>query len=279
MIVRCKYKGEDMMKQRKLGINGPEVSAIGLGCMGMSEFYGKIDDAESKRVILTALRQGITMLDTADMYGYGHNEKLIGEVLQEWKEQVFIATKFGIVRQQGEYKRSINNSSEYIRVALERSLKNLKREVIDLYYIHRLDNSVQIEDTITALAKHVKEGKIRYIGISEASAKTIERAHAVHPITALQSEYSLITRHVEKEILPTLEKLGIGFVPYCPLGRGLLSCRLDREQINQEGDLRKYLPRTGDQYYDENQDAINKLKEFANLKGITPSQAALAWVL
>jgi aryl-alcohol dehydrogenase-like predicted oxidoreductase len=267
------------MKQRTLGKYGPTVSAIGLGCMAMSEFYGKSDDAQSKRVLLTALEKGVTMFDTADTYGFGHNEELIGSVLREWKGEVCVASKCGIVREKGEYKRSINNSPEYIRYAVEQSLRRLKRDVIDLYYMHRRDSSIPIEDTMGALSQLVDEGKIRYIGLSEVSVSTIERAHAVHPLTAIQSEYSLFTRHVEKKILPCLARLGIGFVPYSPLGRGLLSGKLTQAHLEEEGDFRKFLPRTSDTHFDHNRNLVTELEACAREMAIMPAQLALAWVL
>jgi aryl-alcohol dehydrogenase-like predicted oxidoreductase len=269
-----------VMRMRRLGTNGPEVSVIGLGCMGMSEFYGKSDDKESERVILKALQQGITMLDTSDMYGAGHNEELIGNALQQWKGDVFIATKFGIVRKPGgEYTRTHDNRPEYINSAIEASLRRLKRDHVDLYYVHRLGKQVPVEDTMGALAGLVKQGKIRYIGFSEISARTIERANSVHPVTALQTEYSLFTRNVEKEILPTLDRLGIGFVPYSPLGRGFLSGKLDKGAISQEGDFRKTLPRSSDENYEHNMGLVKKLEQVASAHGITPAQMALAWVI
>ncbi|HEY1405042.1 MAG TPA: aldo/keto reductase [Spirochaetota bacterium] len=267
------------MKKRKLGKNGPELSAIGLGCMGMSEFYGKHDDAESEKVILRAIDNGITMFDTAESYGQGHNEELLGRVLSAQKEDVFIATKFGIVRRPGEYRRTINNSESYIRAALEGSLRRLRRDYVDLYYVHRLDQSVPVEDTMGVLSRLVAEGKIRHIGLSEVSARTIRRAHAVHPLCALQSEYSLFTRDAEKEIIPTLNELGIGFVPYCPLGRGFLTGTLDSETISRDGDFRGILPRSSDQNREHNQTLVRGFAEEARRCGVKPSQLAIAWVL
>ncbi len=267
------------MKQRKLGARGPLVSAIGLGCMGMSEFYGKADDAESRRVILAALEHGITMLDTSDQYGFGHNEELIGKTLKEWKGEAFVATKCGIVRKKGEYKRTISNRPEYIRVSLEASLKRLQRDCIDLYYLHRLDHSTPLEDSIGELSRLVSEGKIRYIGLSEVSAATVRRAHAIHPVTAVQSEYSLFTRDVEREILPALNSLGIGFVPYSPLGRGFLSGKFTRDDFRGEGDLRQFLPRTSGEHFGRNAALVGKLEEFSRSRGIAPASIALAWVL
>lgn len=266
------------MKRRRLGIKGPDVSAIGLGCMGMSEFYGKSDDSESVRVILKALESGITMLDTAEMYGSGHNEELIGRALREWSGEVFVATKCGIIRKKGEYERKISNRPEYIREALEGSLKRLERDHADLYYLHRLDTSTPLEDSIGELSRLVEEGKIRYIGLSEVSAATLEKAERIHHITALQSEYSLFTRGIEPEILPAAERLGTGFVAYSPIGRGMLSAKLGKADFMQEGDLRLNLPRTGENF-DSNIKLVIELEKAAASAGITPSQLALAWVL
>lgn len=267
------------MEKRKLGNTGPEVSALGLGCMAMSEFYGPSDDAASKAVILAALDQGITMLDTADTYGHGHNEELIGSVLRDWSGEVFVATKFGIVRVRGEYKRTISGRPEYVRQSAEGSLKRLGREVIDLYYVHRIDETVPIEETVGAMADLVKEGKVRYIGLSEPGTETLRRAHTVHPITAVQSEYSLWTRDVEISILPLLRELGIGFVPYSPLGRGALTGTLDKAAISQEGDLRQFLPRFTEEHFDANMKRTQTLIGLASKKGVSPAQMALAWLL
>ncbi len=266
------------MQKRRLGKRGPEVSAIGLGCMGMSEFYGKGDDAESARVILKALENGVTMLDTADMYGSGHNEELIGKTLTEWKEDVFIATKCGIVRKKGEYERTISNRPEYIRESLEGSLKRLRRDHIDLYYLHRLDVSMSLEDSIGELSRLVDEGKIYYIGLSEVSAATLKKADKIHHVTALQSEYSLFTRGVEKEIIPMTERLGAGFVAYSPIGRGFLSGKLTKEEINRDGDFRQGLPRAGENF-DYNMGLVKKLETVAAELDATPAQVALAWIL
>jgi aryl-alcohol dehydrogenase-like predicted oxidoreductase len=270
---------EGPMKTRRLGANGPEVSAIGLGCMGMSEFYGKSDDANSKQIILEALANGISMLDTSDTYGHGHNEQLIAAALKQWTGDVFIATKFGICRKKGTYERTINGRPEYVRQAAEDSLKRLERNVIDLYYIHRVDTSVPIEDTIGAMADLVRQGKVRYLGISEASPETIRKAHAVHPLTAVQTEYSLWTRHVEKEILPTVRELGIGFVPYSPLGRGFLTGTINDMDTLEDGDFRKYTPRFEKDNFDRNRNMVRELEDIAKHKGITPAQLALAWLL
>lgn len=280
-MVRQSYHeyGGDKMKKRRLGHGGLEVSAIGLGCMGMSEFYGRTDDAESRAVLFRALEEGVTFFDTAESYGHGHNEELLGNVLREWKDEVVVATKFGIVRKPGEYERRIDNSETYIRSALEASLRRLKRERVDLYYVHRLDHSIPVEQTMGVLAALVAEGKIGYVGLSEVSAETIRRAHAVHPVCAVQTEYSLFTRFAEKDILPTLNELGIGFVPYSPLGRGILSGKSDGEVIENEGDFRKMLPRFSGENYSHNMILVNKFKSEADRIGVEPSQLALAWVL
>lgn len=267
------------MTKRLLGINGPEVSAIGFGCMGLSEFYGKADYEESKRVILTALDSGITYLDTADCYGNGANEELIADALKEWKGNVFIASKFGIMREPGVYERKINGRPEYVKEAVETSLRRLNIETIDLYYYHRIDPNIPIEDTVGAMANLVKEGKIRYIGISEASPETLRRAHKVCKLTAAQYEYSLITRKVEKNIFPVLRELGIGFVAYSPIGRGLLSGKLTQEVIMQEGDFRSQLPRLNAENFSSNQKLLDAVKDIASQKGVTAAQLSLAWVL
>jgi aryl-alcohol dehydrogenase-like predicted oxidoreductase len=247
--------------------------------MAMSEFYGPSDDAQSRAVIMAALHQGITLLDTADTYGHGHNEELIGKVLRGWSGDVFVATKFGIVRAPGEYKRTINGRPEYVKQAAEKSLKRLGRDWIDLYYVHRIDETVPIEETIGAMADLVKAGKIRYMGLSEPSAETLRRAHGVHPITAVQSEYSLWTRVVEVSILPVLRELGIGLVPYSPLGRGALTGKLDKAALTRDGDLRQFLPRFSDANFDANMSQTQVLIDLATQKGISPAQAALGWLL
>jgi aryl-alcohol dehydrogenase-like predicted oxidoreductase len=267
------------MQTRILGQNGPKVATIGLGCMAMSEFYGKSDDAVSKKIILKALELGITMVDTADTYGLGHNEILIGKVLKEWPEEVFIATKFGIVRKPGEYARTICGKPEYVRSSVEDSLRRLQVETIDLFYIHRIDQSVPIEETVGAMSDLVHAGKIKYIGLSEPSVATLLKAHDVHPVTAVQSEYSLFTRDVENELLPALRQNGIGFVPYSPLGRGFLTGKIDKESINQPDDFRQFLPRNKGDNYVHNMKLVNNLKQFAKRKEFTPAQIALAWIL
>jgi len=263
---------------RRLGANGPEVSAIGLGCMGMSEFYGTANDDESRKAILTALENGITMLDTSDQYGYGHNEELIASALKLWHGEVLVATKFGIVREKGKYERTVCGRPEFVRQSCEASLKRLQRDVIDLYYIHRIDTSVPIEDTIGAMADLVKGGKVRYIGISEASASTIRRAHAVHSLAAIQTEYSLWTREVDKEVLPVLRELGIALVAYSPLGRGFLTGKLDPNRFGR-GDFRPMLPRFQGENYEHNRALVDLLDDLARAKGIDLANLVLAWVL
>lgn len=266
------------MKKRILG-NGLEVSAIGLGCMGMSEFYGPQDDQGAMEVLQKATELGCTMLDTADTYGHFHNEELIGRFLKQAKANVKVATKCGIVRRLGEYERRVDNSPEYIRSACESSLRRLGVDCIDLYYIHRLDPKASIETTIQTLAALVAEGKIAHIGLSEVSAATLKRAHAVFPITAVQTEYSLWTRDVEAEILPTCQELGIGFVPYSPLGRGFLTGRFTAKSQFENDDFRKGLPR----FTAENLEANSTLSDFvvqmAQKKSCSPAQISLAWLL
>jgi aryl-alcohol dehydrogenase-like predicted oxidoreductase len=267
------------MKKRQLGNQGPTVSALGLGCMAMSEFYGPSDDAVSITVILSALEKGLTLLDTADTYGAGHNEELIGKALKNWTGEVFVATKFGIVRKPGEYTRTICGKPEYVRQACEASLRRLGRETIDLYYAHRIDETVPIEETVGAMAGLVQEGKVRYIGLSEPAAATLRRAHAEHPVTAVQSEYSLWTRDVEEQILPVMRELGVALVPYSPLGRGALTGKLDSQSIAQKGDFRSMLPRFSGKNLATNLARTGVLLDLATSKGISPAQAALAWIL
>lgn len=267
------------MKMRTLGSNGAAVSAVGFGCMGLSEFYGKADYEESKRTILTALESGITYLDTADCYGNGANEELIADALKDWNGNVFIATKFGIVRKPGSYERAINGRPEYVRKAVEASLARLKVDTIDLYYYHRIDPDTPIEETIGAMADLVKEGKIKYIGISEASPETLRRASQISALTAAQYEYSLMNRKPEQHIFPVLREIGIGFVAYSPLCRGLLSGKLDQDIIRQEGDFRGMLPRMTGENYVANQRLVRTVTEMAAQKGITAAQLSLAWVL
>ncbi|RAM51654.1 MAG: aldo/keto reductase [Hapalosiphonaceae cyanobacterium JJU2] len=267
------------MKTRKLGKQGLVVSALGLGCMGMSEFYGAQDEAESIATLHRALELGVNFLDTADMYGYGANEELVGKAIADRREQVILATKFGIQRSQNASSRSINGSPEYVRQACDASLKRLKFDYIDLYYQHRVDPNVPIEDTVGAMAELVHQGKVRYLGLSEAAPATIRRANAVHPITALQSEYSLWTRDPEDEILPTLRELGIGFVAYSPLGRGFLSGQITSIDDLAQDDFRRVSPRFQGENFNKNLQLVELVKAIAAEKQVTPSQLALAWLL
>jgi len=268
------------MQTRTLGSRGPRASAIGLGCMGMSEFYGAHDDAESLKVLHHALDAGLNFLDTADMYGSGANEQLVGKAIRGRRDDVLLATKFGIVRDANDpSKRGISGRPEYVRAACDASLKRLGVDHIDLYYQHRVDRDVPIEETVGAMADLVCAGKVRFLGLSEPSAQTIERAQMVHVITAVQSEYSLWTRDPEDGILQTCEKLGIGFVPYSPLGRGFLTGALKSPQDFEPGDFRKNSPRFQGENFAKNLALVNKVGELAETKGCTPAQLALAWVL
>ncbi|EIJ44167.1 putative oxidoreductase, aryl-alcohol dehydrogenase like protein [Beggiatoa alba B18LD] len=268
------------MEHRKLGNQGLTVSALGLGCMGMSEFYGATNDTESIQVIQAALDNGITLLDTADMYGFGHNEELVGKAIKGRRAGVTIATKFGIVREKDNQRaRGICGSPDYVKQACDASLKRLGIETIDLYYQHRIDTTVPIEETIGAMAELVQAGKVRYIGLSEAKAETIRRAHRVHPLTALQTEYSLWTRDIEAEILPTLRELKIALVAYSPLGRGFLTGAINTLETLAPDDYRRYNPRFEGDNFDKNKQMLDGVTEIAKQLGCTTAQLALAWVL
>ncbi len=269
------------MKQRQLGKNGPMVSALGLGCMGMSDFYTTgLDEKESLATLERALEIGVTMFDTADVYGPHTNEALLGRFLKGRRDKVFLATKFGIVRDPANpHARGTNGHPDYVRQSVEGSLKRLGTDVIDLYYQHRPDPTVPVEDTVGALADLVREGKILYIGLSEVSVSTLERANKVHPITALQTEYSLWSRDVEAEILPACERLGIGFVPYSPLGRGFLTGQIRSIDDLDADDYRLASPRFQGDNFAKNLQLAQKIGELAQEKGVKPSQLALAWVL
>jgi aryl-alcohol dehydrogenase-like predicted oxidoreductase len=266
------------MQTRKLGTQGLEVSMQGLGCMGMSEFYGEGDEEESIATIHRALELGVNFLDTADMYGPFTNEMLVGRAIKGRRDEVVLATKFGNSRgENGEYL-GVRGDPEYVRAACDASLKRLGVEQIDLYYQHRVDPKVPIEETVGAMAELVQQGKVRFLGLSEAAPETIRRAHAVHPISALQTEYSLWTRDVENKILPTTRELGIGFVAYSPLGRGFLSGRFSSPDDIPENDFRRRNPRFQGENFERNMEIVKRVAEIAEEKGVTPAQLALAWV-
>jgi aryl-alcohol dehydrogenase-like predicted oxidoreductase len=268
------------METRRLGSSGLEVSAVGLGCMGMSEFYGATDEDEAVATIQRAIELGVTLIDTADIYGPFTNESLVGRAIAGRRDEVVLATKFGNVRREDGSWVGIDGRPEYVRSACDASLARLGVDHIDLYYQHRVDKTVPIEETVGAMAELVQAGKIRHIGLSEASPETIRRAHVVHPVTALQTEYSLWSRDPEERLLLTVRELGIGFVAYSPLGRGFLSGRFrSPDDVGQEGDFRSRHPRFQGDNFDRNRKLVKRLEALAADMGITPAQLALAWVL
>ena len=268
------------MDQRTLGSQGLTVAAQGLGCMGMSEFYGSADEGEAVATIHRALDLGVTLLDTSDSYGPRTNEQLVGRAIADRRDEVVLATKFGIVRDPNDPSaRGVNGRPEYVHRACDASLRRLAVEHIDLYYQHRVDPDVPIEETVGAMAELVDAGKIRFVGLSEASAETIARANAVYPVSALQSEYSLWSREIEAEVLPAIRELGIGLVAYSPLGRGFLTGRIQRPEDLAEGDFRRYNPRFQGENFERNLELVQRVKEMAAEHDCSPGQLALAWVM
>jgi aryl-alcohol dehydrogenase-like predicted oxidoreductase len=268
------------MEERNLGSEGLVVSAQGLGCMGMSEFYGSADQSEAIATIHRAIDLGVTLFDTADMYGPFTNEQLVGTATADRRDEVILATKFGIVRdQENPARRGVNGRPDYVHKACDASLRRLAADHIDLYYQHRVDPSVPIEETVGAMAELVDMGKVRYLGLSEAGPETIRRANAVHPISALQSEYSLWTREIEEEVLPTIRELGIGLVAYSPLGRGFLTGAVQRVEDLEPGDFRRHNPRFAGENFERNLELLARVKEIAREHDCTPGQLAIAWVM
>ncbi|NNN12586.1 MAG: aldo/keto reductase [Acidimicrobiaceae bacterium] len=267
------------METTTLGSQGLEVSSIGLGCMGMSDFYGSSEVKDSIRTIHQAIDNGVVLLDTADMYGPFENERLVGRAIGDRRDKVILATKFGNVRDESGAFLGIRGDAEYVKKSCDASLKRLGVDHIDLYYQHRVDRATPIEETVTAMAELVAAGKVRYLGLSEASPATIRRAHETHPISALQTEYSLWTRDPEKEILATVRELGIGFVAYSPLGRGILSGQINSLEDLDEKDTRRRHPRFIGENFAKNLELVDKVREFAAARGVTPAQVALAWLL
>src|SRR5947209_10419978 len=268
------------MEQRSLGTQGLVVSAQGLGCMGMSEFYGSADEGEAIATIHRALELGVSLLDTADMYGFGDNEQLVGRAIADRRDQVVLATKFGVVRDRNDpTRRGISGRPDYVHQACDASLRRLGAEHIDLYYQHRVDTDVPIEETVGAMAELVAAGKVRHLGLSEASAETIRRAHDVHPISALQSEYSLWSRDIEEEVLPTIRELGIGLVAYSPLGRGFLTGQIKDPDSFAPDDFRAHNPRFQGENFARNLKLVERVEQIAHEHDAAPAQVALAWVL
>lgn len=267
------------MRQRKLGRGGPIVSALGLGCMGMSDFYGGRDESEAIATLERAVEMGVTFFDTADVYGPHTNEKLVGRVLRPHRDRITLATKFGLIREAGQSATRVNGRPDYVATACEASLRRLGADVIDLYYLHRVDPETPIEETVAAMARLVEAGKVRFLGLSEVHPATLRKAHAIHPITAVQSEYSLWTRDPEDGILAACRELGVGFVPFCPLGRGFLTGQIRRPDQFEAGDYRQSAPRFQEENFAANLRLVERLRDVARQKHCTAAQLALAWVL